>query len=226
MSLTDCRSAERSSETAVGSDLGVLLVGVDGPLGAPLVLALKRAGARVTVHRSAVQPDRAGARSDRELSDASACRTLIDQSTATLRRLNAVLFCVAGDPSVRTSLRQLFFVSQAAHTKMREQGGGKIVHVAHLSGGAPVAGLTQLTRTMAVEWAKDNVQVNCLVVGAVEGSVEVPGGRIPARRAGGVGEVIDALLPLALPGQSYLTGQTIAVDGGALAGGSWQQDEG
>jgi NAD(P)-dependent dehydrogenase (short-subunit alcohol dehydrogenase family) len=48
--------------------------------------------------------------------------------------------------------------------------------------------------------------------------------RIPVRRPGTPDELVGALLLLAGPASSYITGQTIVVDGGFLAGGSWLRD--
>ena len=146
---------------------------------------------------------------------------------------------------VNVNLRSVYFLSQAAHPIMRDGGGGKIIHVASLTswialGGTSVYGLTkaalaQLAKTQAVEWAKDNVQVNCLAPGFIltpltEGPLFNDAkrrqwilGRIPAARPGTPQEMVAAVLLMAAPGSSYLTGQTITVDGGVLAGGSWDE---
>jgi 2-deoxy-D-gluconate 3-dehydrogenase len=47
-------------------------------------------------------------------------------------------------------------------------------------------------------------------------------GRIPAKRPGRPDEMLAAVLLMAGPGSSYMTGQLITVDGGVLAGGSWE----
>ncbi len=127
---------------------------------------------------------------------------------------------------------------------MRAAGrGGKIIHVASLTssmglGGTSVYGVTkaavaQLAKTQAVEWAKDGVQVNCVAPGFIltpltEGSLWADAqkrawllGRIPAKRPGKPEEMVAAVVFMAGGGASYLTGQTITVDGGVLAGGSW-----
>ena len=147
------------------------------------------------------------------------------------------------DTIMNVILRSAYLLSRAAHAIMRSHGGGKIVHVASLTsfiglGGTSVYGmskaaLAQLAKTQAVEWAKDNVQVNCLAPGFIatpltEGPLfgdpkrrDWILGRIPAKRPGRPDDMVAAVLFMCGPGSSYLTGQTIAVDGGVLAGGSW-----
>ena len=196
-----------------------------------------------------------------DLSDPSACSDLIAEAHTALGRLDVLINC-AGinrrkpieavteedfDTILAVNLRSLFFLCQAAQPIMRAQGGGKIVNIGSMTsflglGGVSVYGVTkaavaQLTRTMAVEWAMDNIQVNCLAPGfMLTPLTETPIwgdpwrrqwllDRIPARRPGRPEELVGACLLLASDASSYLTGQTLAVDGGFLAGGSWLRDD-
>ena len=191
--------------------------------------------------------------------DVAACARVVDDAVESLGgRLDVLVNCagmnrrrpveqVSADDFetiVNVNLRSLYFLSQAAHRVMRSAGrGGKIIHVASLTssiglGGTSVYGATkaavaQLAKTQAVEWAADNIQVNCLAPGFVltpltEGSLWADEkkrvwllGRIPAKRPGTPEEMVAAVVFMAGSGSSYLTGQTITVDGGVLAGGSW-----
>jgi|DewCreStandDraft_1066081.scaffolds.fasta_scaffold02258_9 NAD(P)-dependent dehydrogenase (short-subunit alcohol dehydrogenase family) len=141
------------------------------------------------------------------------------------------------------NLRGAYFASQAAARVMIRQGGGKIIHIGSLSAeiglpeisvyGIAKAGLQQLTRIMAVEWAPYNIQVNCLAPGFFRTRLtEGPlwgnerrrrwlESRIPMGRPGQPEELVGALLLLASDASSYITGQTIWVDGGVLAGSEW-----
>lgn len=196
-----------------------------------------------------------------ELSDVSANRQLVADAVATLGRLDILVNCAGMNrrkPLVEVTeddyetimavnLRGVFFLCQAVHPVMQSQGGGKIININSLNSvyglgtiavyGASKAGLAQITRVMAVEWAKDNIQVNGLIPGFIRTPLteqalwgtphraEWLQDRIPMRRAGEPADLIGAALLLASPASNYMTGTTILVDGGFLAGGSWEEGE-
>jgi NAD(P)-dependent dehydrogenase (short-subunit alcohol dehydrogenase family) len=118
---------------------------------------------------------------------------------------------------------------------MMKQGGGNIINISSLGGrdgdpgmapyGAAKAGLINLTKTLAVEWARHHIYVNCIAPGMIltEGVMEVFGidkGAPPPRvrtalgRAGRPDEIANVVLFLASDASSYINGQTICVDGG------------
>lgn len=189
------------------------------------------------------------------------CRELASRAEMQLGRLDILVNC-AGinrrkpirevteddyDAITTVNLKAVFFLCQAAAEIMRRQGGGKIVNIGSVTstdglGGVSVYGITkagvaQMTRTMALEWAKDNIQVNCLAPGFILTPLTEVGlwgdahrrewltARIPAGRPGRPEELAGAALLLASEASSYLTGQIINVDGGYLAGGSWLKEE-
>jgi NAD(P)-dependent dehydrogenase (short-subunit alcohol dehydrogenase family) len=89
---------------------------------------------------------------------------------------------------------------------------------------------------MAVEWALDNIQVNCITPGYVLTPLSRPlwaddqksqwfRNRIPLRRPGLPEELVGLALLLASDASNYITGQNIIFDGGFSAGGSWHHDE-
>ena len=196
-----------------------------------------------------------------ELARKEDCENLVARAHRELGRLDILVNCagtnrrkpireVSGedfDHLVAVNLRSVFFLCKAAHPIMRDQGGGKIVNIGSVSStdglggvsvyGATKAGVAQLTKTMALEWAKDNIQVNCLAPGFMHTPLTEQGlwgdlhrkqwllDRIPMRRPGKPDELVGAALLLASEGSSYLTGQIINVDGGYLAGGSWLRDD-
>ncbi|MEO8488043.1 MAG: glucose 1-dehydrogenase [Betaproteobacteria bacterium] len=126
-------------------------------------------------------------------------------------------------------------VAQAVARRMRDAGrGGSIVNIASVLGErvaaqvAPYAtskaALVQLTRAMALELARHGIRVNALAPGYVETPINreffaTEGGqalvkRIPQRRLGRVEDLEGPLLLLASDASTYMTGATIAVDGG------------
>lgn len=192
-----------------------------------------------------------------DLSTPDACRALIEEIDATLGRLD-ILVNNAGinrrkpaadftEDDYRTilsvNLDGVFFLSQAAYPLIKKGGGGKIIQIGSMTsyiglGNVAVYGMTksaiaQLAKTLAVEWAKDNIQVNCLAPGFIVTPLTEAGmfsdqkkvnwlmQRIPAHRPGTPADLVGTALLMASPASDYLTGQVIAVDGGFLAGGSW-----
>jgi NAD(P)-dependent dehydrogenase (short-subunit alcohol dehydrogenase family) len=141
------------------------------------------------------------------------------------------------DRVVDTDLKGVFFVAQAAARRMRAQGtGGTIVNIASILGirvaghlapyAAAKAGVVQLTKAMALELARHRIRVNALCPGYMEtdlnraffageaGQALIQ--RIPQRRLGRPEELDGALLLLCSDAGSYITGATLAVDGGHL----------
>ncbi len=96
--------------------------------------------------------------------------------------------------------------------------------------GAAKAGIVQLTKTLAVAWATRGIRVNAVAPGVVETAMTAPMmpvsrltapllARTPMGRFAAPGEIAPAVLFLASPAAGYITGQTLAVDGGfSIAG--------
>lgn len=194
-----------------------------------------------------------------DLAEVPACRELVTALHATTGRVDILVNSAAinrrkpiaevteedWEAITAVNLRSVYFLSQAAHAIMQAQGGGKIIHIGsinityaldHVSVyGATKGGMAQLTKVMAVEWAPDNVQVNCISPGFMLTPLSQPlwddpekarwfRQRIPARRPGDPSELVGITLLLASAASSYITGQNIIVDGGFEAGGSWLRD--
>ena len=120
---------------------------------------------------------------------------------------------------------------------MREQGqGGAIINIASILGlrvaghlaayAASKAAVIQLTRTMALEWARYRIRVNALCPGYIQTPINLDFflsdagkaliNRIPSRRLGVAEELDGPLLLLASGAGSYMTGSALVVDGGHL----------
>lgn len=144
------------------------------------------------------------------------------------------------------NLRVPFELSRAAAASMARTGGGSIVHIGSLNNaiglegvsvyGAHKAGLCQLAKSMAIEWVQHSVRVNALCPGFMLTPLSKPLWDDPARggwilersllrRPGYPEELIGACLLLASGAGSFITGQTLYVDGGWLAGTPWSGAE-
>jgi NAD(P)-dependent dehydrogenase (short-subunit alcohol dehydrogenase family) len=141
------------------------------------------------------------------------------------------------DRVVDTNLKGNFLVAQAAARTMKSQErGGVIVNIASILGCrvaghvspyvASKAGVVHLTKAMALELARYHIRVNALCPGYIETELnrdffQSEAGqalvrRIPQRRLGRPADLDGALLLLCSDAGSYITGSTLAVDGGHL----------
>ncbi len=142
------------------------------------------------------------------------------------------------DDVIRINQKALFFLCQAAGKQMRLQGGGKIINIASMlsfQGGILIPSYTAsksavagLTRALANEWAKYNINVNAIAPGymATENTRPIREDpkrsasileRIPAGRWGTPEDLAGVVVFLASEAASYLNGAIIPVDGGWLA---------
>ena len=142
------------------------------------------------------------------------------------------------DAVMDVNLKGLFFMSQCAARSMVETGGGKIVNIASQNGVvgyykraaycASKAGVVNLTRVLAVEWAPHRITVNAVgptfILTPLTQSTfddahlrEDVLSRIPLGRVGRPEDVVGAVVFLASPAADLITGHTLLVDGGWTA---------
>ena len=190
-----------------------------------------------------------------DVADESSCRAVIYQTEKRFGRLD-ILVNNAGT-SIRkppesytaaewhavldTNLTGAFLCSQAAHPVMKRSGGGKIINIGSMFAlfgsayAAPYAAskgaLVQLTKSLAVAWAADNIQVNAVLPGWIDTELtrdarrQVAGlhervlARTPAGRWGVAEDLAGTAVFLASPASDFITGTAIPVDGGFSAMG-------
>jgi Tropinone reductase 1 len=134
-----------------------------------------------------------------------------------------------------TNLTSVFEMCQMAQPHLKVGGIGSIVNIGSIAGltavptgciyGMTKAAISQLTRNLSVEWAKDAIRVNCIAPGFIrtpltkdllanETFVERAKAQIPLNRVGEAYEIGGLAAFLCMPTGGYITGQTIVVDGG------------
>jgi NAD(P)-dependent dehydrogenase (short-subunit alcohol dehydrogenase family) len=146
------------------------------------------------------------------------------------------------DAIVSVNMRAVFFLSQAAHPHLTARGGGAIVNLSSLSArhsyrtisvyGATKAAVSGMTRSFAREWARDAIRVNCVEPAVVQTEFTKPLWDDPQRgrwfaehsplgRLAQPEEIVGAVIFLASDASSYITGQSIVIDGGITSGADW-----
>ena len=149
------------------------------------------------------------------------------------------------DLVIRTNLKGSFLCTQAAARHMKDHGGGVIVNIGSGCNKVPFPGLVaytaskggieMLTKVSAVELAPHRIRVNCVAPGAVEVErtrQELPDyagtwGRVtPLGRVGTPEDIARAVVFLAGDESSFITGQTLWVDGGLFTRPPWPGQEG
>lgn len=140
------------------------------------------------------------------------------------------------DEVIDINLKGSFLCAQAAAVPMIRQKYGRIVNTSSVAAqgnigqanyAASKAGIIGLTRTLALEWARFNIAVNCIAPGGTrtrmtagvpEEIMQNLAKRIPLGRMAEPGEIANVHLFLASDEASYITGQVLFVDGGLTVG--------
>lgn len=160
---------------------------------------------------------------------------LVNNAGITLDKRSVEVTDEEWDDVLATNLTSMFKLARAVAPGMMERGRGKIINIGSMYGkiGVPryaaycasKAAAEALTRSLAVEWARHGIQVNCLAPGYV--NTDIPReamadeklrtlflSRVPARRIGEPEEVATLAVYLASAASDFMTGQTVYLDGG------------
>ncbi len=135
-----------------------------------------------------------------------------------------------------TNMTAVFLCCQAAYFPMRDGGGGKIINIGSMASvlghpygpiyAASKGGVVQWSRSLAVAWAEQNIQVNSILPGWIDTELTLAARqyrpdlhdrvllRTPAGRWGTPADLAGAACFLASPASDYVTGTAIPVDGG------------
>jgi citronellol/citronellal dehydrogenase len=236
--------------TGGGTGIGRCVAHEIAALGGTPVLAARR---EEPLAATAAEISDAGGRADHltlDVRDADAVDAALDEVLERHGRLDALVNNAGGQfpagaeditPNgwrsvVDLNLNGTFLVTRAAYRAwMREHGGTIVSIVADMWNGFPFmahtgaarAGVVNLTKTLAVEWAGRGVRVNAVAPGLVFSSgmdtydeevqrmAAANARKIPAGRIGTESEVSAAVVYLLSPAAAFVTGETLRVDGGA-----------
>lgn len=185
-----------------------------------------------------------------DVADPDSCATMVEGVETGLGRLDIVV-CNAGI-NIRKAPQELspeewrkiqainldgtFYTARAAYPALCRQGGGKVITIGSMMSifglalvagyGASKGGVVQLTKSLAIAWAKDGIQVNCILPGWIDTDLtrgarrDIAGlhdkveARTPAGRWGNPEDLAGLGVFLASPASDFVTGTAIPVDGG------------
>lgn len=222
--------------------MGVFLAGAFGREGARVVVAARTAA---NVERVAEGLRRAGAEAAAvaaDLSSEAGVADLAARTEAAFGRADVLVNLAGGltrigpaldlpltefERELRNNLTTAFLASRAVAPLMRRGGGGRIVNFSSLAATSPgprmlayncaKAGVTALTRTLALEWAADGIAVNAIAPGLIDTEANLadlaPSPEARARRWVTRAEIAEATLFLASDAAAGVNGQVLAVTG-------------
>jgi NAD(P)-dependent dehydrogenase (short-subunit alcohol dehydrogenase family) len=250
----------------------VLVTGAGLGIGQGIAIELARAGYDVAVHFSSsregadqtvAECQALGARAiaiGGNLRDVSTCFRVVEEAADFLGGLDA-LVNNAGvtraigffetnqnlfDEQFEINIRSHFFCAQRAARFMDEQGGGAILNISSVHGGAGMpnhvayaatkGAIIAFTRTLAIELAPRRIRVNCIAPGLIEVPryFDMPGytrdfggSMVPWGRVGLPDDIGKPAVFFLSEGAEFITGQTLYVDGGTNArmGIEWKQGD-
>ena len=161
---------------------------------------------------------------------------LVNNAGMNIRKMPQEITSQEWDEVLEVNLRSAFLCAKAVYPAMKKAGGGKIISIGSMTsilGGAKLAqygaskgGILQMTRSIAVAWAPDNIQVNSILPGWINTDLtvgarrDIPGlqervvARTPAGRWGEPDDLKGTAIFLASAASDFVTGVGLPVDGG------------
>jgi 2-deoxy-D-gluconate 3-dehydrogenase len=162
--------------------------------------------------------------------------TLVNNAGVNIRKMPEEYTVEEWDWILGINLRGAFLCAKAVYPAMKKAGGGKIISIGSMTSlfglprvlcyGVSKAGIVQMTYTLALAWAKDNIQVNAILPGWIETPLTISArkdlaglddfvlDRVPAGRWGVPGDFAGVAVFLASKASDFVTAEYIKVDGG------------
>jgi 2-dehydro-3-deoxy-D-gluconate 5-dehydrogenase len=220
---------------AAGADIAV--IGRSDSKSAAAVAELVQTGRRAIYHLADVTDEAAvSATVEWVLGEFGRIDILVNNAGINIRKPPQALDLAEWDSVISTNLTSAFLCSRAVYPAMKQIGGGKIINIGSMMSifgtsfapayAASKGGIVQFTRSCAVGWAADNIQVNAVLPGWIDTDLtrrareEVTGlhdrvlARTPASRWGTPADFAGIAVFLASGASDFVTGAAIPVDGG------------
>lgn len=215
----------------------IAIVGRNEAKSAAAVAGLVKGGHKAIVVATDVTDEAAvAAMAARVRSELGRIDILVNNAGINIRKSPETLDPAEWDSVISTNLTSAFLCSRAVHSAMKATGGGKIINIGSMMSifGASFApayaaskgGIVQFTRSCAVAWAADNIQVNAVLPGWIDTDLtkrareQIAGlhdkvlARTPAARWGAASDFGGIATFLASSASDFVTGTAIPVDGG------------
>ena len=193
----------------------------------------------VSVPTDVAEPDAVQAMVDETVRRLGRLDILVNNAGINIRKRPEDLAPEEWRQVLSVNLDAVFFCSRAAYPAMKDAGSGKIINIGSLMSifgnakasayGASKGGVVQLTKSLAIAWAADGIQVNAILPGWIdtdltqEARLQLPGleevvqTRTPEGRWGMPSDLGGPAVFLASPASDFVTGTTLIVDGGFAA---------
>jgi 2-dehydro-3-deoxy-D-gluconate 5-dehydrogenase len=220
---------------AAGANIAI--VGRDEAKSNAAVTALRQSGASaISVLADVTDEGAVTAMVERVRGEFGRIDVLVNNAGTNIRKPPDALSLAEWDSVINTNLTSAFLCSRAVYPAMKDAGGGKIINIGSMMSifgtsfapayAASKGGIVQFTRSCAVAWAADNIQVNAVLPGWIDTDLtrrareQVAGlhdkvlARTPAARWGASADFAGIAVFLSSGASDFVTGTAIPVDGG------------
>ena len=220
-----------------GAGASIAIVGRNQAKSDAATAELREAGAKaISVSTDVTDEAAVAAMAERVRRELGRIDILVNNAGINIRKAPHALSLAEWESVMTTNLTSAFLCSRTVHPAMKEAGGGKIINIGSMMSifgtsfapayAASKGGIVQFTRSCAVAWAVDNIQVNAVLPGWIDTELtrrareQVDGlhdrvlARTPAARWGEPADFAGIATFLASHASDFVTGTDIPVDGG------------